>query len=123
MSSSSTMTQSEPAEEDEVSYFEQRVKENGYQLQVHNDQFTQDGYQLCLFRIAKTFAPDPQTKDERIVILLMHGILESADSWVIQNPAFELAKHDFDVWVGNSRGNKYCLGHETYNYERDKEYW
>ena len=45
----------------------------------------------------------------------MHGILSSADTWVINpntdGPAFKLAREGYDVWLGNSRGSKYGRNH------------
>ena len=37
-------------------------------------------------------------------------------------PAFVLARMGYDVWLGNSRGNKYSLGHTTYS-TKDSAYW
>ena len=34
-----------------------------------------------------------------------------------------LADAGYDVWLANTRGNKYSKKHETYNSEIDIEYW
>jgi len=33
------------------------------------------------------------------------------------------ANKGYDVWFGNSRGNKYSRSHTTYNPDKNKEYW
>ena len=41
-----------------------------------------------------------------------------------KSPAFIAANQGFDVWLGNSRGNKYSSGHTSLDPVKDaKEYW
>lgn len=61
---------------------------------------------------------------------MQHGLLASADSWVMTDydsmaPAFKLAQAGYDVWLGNQRGSKYSRRHETLNPDKkeDLKYW
>ncbi|XP_014359958.2 lipase 3 [Papilio machaon] len=76
---------------------------------------TEDGYVLTLFRIPGQGPP----------VLLVHGIGDSSDSWLVLGPskslAYRLADDHFDVWLFNSRGNKYSKKH--INKISQKKYW
>lgn len=82
---------------------------------------TEDGYILTVFRIQK--------KNTLIVeglkpIILQHGLLDSSDTWLINDenkaPGFMLANKGYDIWLGNSRGNKHSRNHTKYNPNKNK---
>ena len=113
--------------QDEKRTIEKIMTSKGFKCETHFVT-TEDGYKLKIFRI-------PGDKNENIPdekrnafppVLLQHGILDSSDGWVCNREehsiAFVLAKNNFDVWLSNSRGNKYCKSHEKYN-SQNYEFW
>lgn len=81
---------------------------------------TSDGYYLTIFRI--NFL-EPSDKP---VVLLMHGLFGSSDDYVVNGAERSLAQilaaDGFDVWLGNSRGNKYCKKHDFLS-SLDPRFW
>jgi len=95
----------------------------GYPVQVHTIN-TEDGYILTFFRI--------QAKNQTAglpVLWLQHGILDSSDTWIVNSepeesaPGFYFANKGYDVWLGNSRGNKHSRAHTTLNPDTDQKFW
>jgi pimeloyl-ACP methyl ester carboxylesterase len=43
-------------------------------------------------------------------------------NWPDVAPAFVAARKGYDVWLGNSRGNKYSMAHQTLN-PKSEDYW
>lgn len=92
----------------------QLIMKYGYKSEIHKVN-TEDGYIVTLIRLVQKGPP----------VLLVHGIGDSSDSWLVLGPAsslaYQLADAQFDVWLFNSRGNKYSKG-DTKNFTA-KEYW
>ncbi|KAI1281863.1 Lysosomal acid lipase/cholesteryl ester hydrolase [Halotydeus destructor] len=94
---------------------------------------TKDGYILTVHRIV-----NPNYLGDKLKpVILQHGLLTSSVDFVVNSPdghlndidtspsnnlGFELAKHKFDVWMGNSRGNSYSLNH-TKLAANQKKFW
>jgi len=92
-------------------HFSELVSTLSYPLETH-DVTTEDGYILTYFRIQ---AKNSQIRNGLPVVLLNHGLLDSSDSFVVNNEeqaaGFLLANAGFDVWFANNRGNRHCLRH------------
>jgi hypothetical protein len=43
-------------------------------------------------------------------------------NWPDVAPAFVAARNGYDVWLGNSRGNKYSMAHTTLDVKKE-DYW
>ena len=103
------------------------VVDAGYPLEEHFVT-TADGYVLGLYRI-----PRGNIQNSRSIrsnqnlgppVLLQHGLLDCSDTWIINDegkaPGFMLANKGYDVWFGNSRGNKHSRNHTKYNPDKGK---
>ncbi|KAI8434029.1 hypothetical protein MSG28_012180 [Choristoneura fumiferana] len=80
------------------------------------DLTTEDGYILTLFNLPGNGPP----------VLLLHGLDDICDTFIIRGKislAITLADAGYDVWVGNSRGNKYGRRHINLDPDTDKEFW
>lgn len=74
-----------------------------------------------MFRIQRKGS---QIKQGLKPIILQHGLLDCSDTWIINDedkaPAFLLANRGYDIWLGNSRGNKHSRNHTKYNPDKNK---
>ncbi|EDV59005.2 uncharacterized protein Dere_GG23660 [Drosophila erecta] len=92
------------------------IEKYGYPSET-NYVTSEDGYKLCLHRIPRPGA---------VPVLLVHGLLASSASWVELGPkdglAYILYRKGYDVWMLNTRGNKYSR--ENFNRRlRPRKYW
>ena len=100
----------------------QLIQTKGYPCEEHRV-FTSDGYILGVFRLPHGRNSTTSGRP----VLLQHGLLDAATTWVMNFPeqslAYILADAGYDVWLGNMRGNYYSRAHTKYNPAKDEEFW
>ncbi|XP_058220143.1 triacylglycerol lipase 2-like isoform X1 [Rhododendron vialii] len=98
------------------------VETQGYSCEEHTVTTT-DGYILSLQRIP---AGRSGVRADKPPVLLQHGLLVDATTWLVNTPdqslAFILADNGYDVWLANTRGTKYSSGHTSLS-PSDPAYW
>ena len=112
-----------PLKHDENRTIEEIIASKGFRIQKHYIK-TEDGYTLVIFRIPGIKSClDSSSKPP---VLFQHGIFDSSDGWVCNGVEhsipFIFAKNIFDVWISNSRGNKYCKEHDKFD-NKSFEFW
>lgn len=102
--------------------FSDVVTKLGYPFESHQT-VTDDGYILRMFRIQ---AKNTKMTAGKKVIFMQHGLIDSADDWVVNEESkslgLVLANLGFDIWLGNNRGNKYSRAN-THITPNHREFW
>ena len=102
-------------------HFTELINPYNYPFAAHTVT-TSDDYILQLFRIQ---AANTSIQPNKPVIFMMHGNFDSADDYVVntnkKSLALVLADQGYDVWLGNNRGNKYCM--TTSKPKSNKDFW
>ncbi|XP_022837834.1 lipase 1-like [Spodoptera litura] len=102
--------------EDATMTFSELADKYGHKAEEH-DVISGGGYILTLFHIPG---------DKHRPILLIHGAIDSADSYIMRGNtslAIALARDKYDVWVMNYRGNRYARRHTSMDADSNQEYW
>ncbi|XP_017844620.2 lipase 1 [Drosophila busckii] len=85
------------------------IRKYGYPVELHSIN-AKDGFQLTAHRIPK---PGAQP------VLLVHGLEDSSSGWLLLGPntsfAYLLSDRGYDVWLLNTRGNRYSRKHSKYH--------
>ncbi|PPR84754.1 hypothetical protein GOBAR_AA35958 [Gossypium barbadense] len=101
------------------------VESNGYDCEEHWV-ITKDGYVLNVLRIPLGRFVGCRKARNRPPVLLQHGMLLDARSWMLLPPKrslpFNLADNGYDVWLVNSHGTEYSEGHTSLSHY-DPAYW
>ena len=112
-----------PLIQDQDRTLEEIITSKGFKFETHTVK-TEDGYILTIFRIPGN--KNCEDASNLPPVILQHGVFDSSDGWVCNGEnhsiPFVLASHNFDVWLTNSRGNKYCKKHEIFD-EKSFEFW
>ncbi|XP_041985087.1 lipase 3-like [Aricia agestis] len=99
------------------------IQEHGYAFEKHEVK-TADGYFITLFRILPK--KDIREVGQRPVALLVHGLLGSADDWLLMGPgkslAYQMVDAGLDVWLGNVRGSRYSRRHAA-KHPAQPDFW
>lgn len=98
------------------------ARSHGFEL-IHHDVVTEDGY---IVNVQNLKRQGEGKGPQRPVVLLAHGLIDSSDTWLVngRNKSLAYALHDagYDVWMSNSRGNRYSQGRHV-SEKNTKKIW
>lgn len=102
--------------------FREFVMKSGYESEAHEVE-TEDGYLLTVHRI---LAKPQKRKFYKNPVFLMHGFVATSGDFIVTGKenalGFLLADNGYDVWLGNTRGNKYSTDHKNLSVD-STEFW
>ena len=104
---------------------EEIISTYGFNVETHYTT-TEDGYINHMFRLNKFTHDKLNDTKPKAAVMLIHGHLDSSDTWIVNGDrsyAFVLADAGYDVYLHNTRGIKYSMGHVKYDSSVSKEYW
>ena len=89
---------------------------------------TQDGYINCVFRISgqKGSRALLNKNEKKPVILYQHGFLDAGATICCDGPnslAFYLVDNGFDLWLANTRGNRFSRHHTYLDPDTNEKFW
>ncbi|XP_034239610.1 lipase 1-like [Thrips palmi] len=96
----------------------------GYPGETHTV-VTEDGYVVDVHRILGRRGQVDKPRRRKTPVLIAHGYGASSECMVLRDNntlAFMLANEDFDVWLGNTRGNFYGRRHSHLS-SADQRFW
>ncbi|XP_059055858.1 lipase 1-like [Achroia grisella] len=109
---------------DSLLNFTELTMEYGYHSEEHTV-LTEDGYLLKIFRVTK--AKNCKGRKRSPPVILMHGLLQSSDSWLDAGPnaglAYLISDACHDLWVANCRGNYYSRNHLELDPDKNSQFW
>ena len=80
-----------------------------------------------MFRIPGRIGEKASVSQARPPVILWHGMGGSGATWLFNkknSPAFILSEAGYDVWLGNTRGNRYSRKHATLEPDADAaKFW
>ncbi len=104
------------------------VVDNGYLFEEHKVT-TDDGYVIKMFRIPGVNSTSTGSSSSSSIgppVIMWHGVSDSSDTFFMNSadktPGFIMANAGYDVWLPNSRGNKYSKQHTSLN-ASDFAFW
>lgn len=96
------------------------INNSGYRGDAYKVK-TEDGYVLTLHRVRSS-----KRENFKGTAFLMHGLFRNSADFLATGPnvalPYLLADHGFDIFIGNSRGSKYCNEHEKFS-NKSSEFW
>ena len=97
-----------------------------FDFEIHTT-ITEDGYYLTLFRVRNPKAASVKGAGvPKPPVFLQHGFDGLSNAWFTNVDSKSIGKlladQGYDVWLGNSRGNKYSRKHKTLSLS-DPKFW